>query len=98
MNLNNIDTLLRRIMKVVRKKYGVIFACFLGEREMKDFNKKALLCLISIGLLFFAVSLMVFSHCQIPCGIYDDQARLDMMAEHIGTIEKSINQVNEISA
>jgi nickel superoxide dismutase len=38
------------------------------------------------------------SHCQIPCGIYDDAMRFDMLAEHITTIEKSMNEINRLSA
>jgi len=38
------------------------------------------------------------SHCEIPCGIYNDRMRLDMIAEHITTIEKSMNQIVELSA
>jgi nickel superoxide dismutase len=41
---------------------------------------------------------VLFSHCQIPCGIYGDNARFDMIAENITTIEKSMNQINELSA
>ena len=33
------------------------------------------------------------AHCEIPCGIYDDRARVQLIAEHIGTIEKSIQQI-----
>ncbi len=33
------------------------------------------------------------SHCEIPCGIYDDRARVQLIAEHVRTIEKSIQQV-----
>ena len=40
---------------------------------------------------------MSYSHCQIPCGIYGDQMRFDMMAEHITTIEKSMKLVTELS-
>ena len=39
-----------------------------------------------------------YSHCQIPCGIYDDEARFSTMQEHITTIEKSMKQVSELSA
>ncbi len=38
----------------------------------------------------------VFGHCQIPCGIYDDEMRIEMINEHIGTIEKSMNQIMEL--
>lgn len=39
----------------------------------------------------------VFPHCQIPCGIYNDEMRFTMMREHIETIEKSIKQIIELS-
>jgi len=41
---------------------------------------------------------IAYSHCQIPCGIYDDDARFDEMAEHITTIEKSMKLITELSA
>jgi len=44
------------------------------------------------------VSSVVYSHCQIPCGIYDDRARVEMLAEHITTIEKSVAAINELTA
>jgi nickel superoxide dismutase len=39
-----------------------------------------------------------FSHCQIPCGIYGDDLRFSLLAEHITTIEKAMNQIEELSA
>ncbi len=36
------------------------------------------------------------AHCEIPCGIYDDQARINLILEHITTIEKSMNQIKKI--
>jgi nickel superoxide dismutase len=45
-------------------------------------------------LIFGAIA---YSHCQIPCGIYGDQGRFDMISEHIITIEKSMNTINELS-
>jgi nickel superoxide dismutase len=52
------------------------------------------------GLFISAIVLgsLAYSHCQIPCGIYDDEARLKMIAEHITTIEKSMKQIEELSA
>jgi nickel superoxide dismutase len=32
-------------------------------------------------------------HCEIPCGIYDDQMRVKMIGEHITTIEKSMKEI-----
>ncbi|MDK2858597.1 MAG: nickel superoxide dismutase [Verrucomicrobiota bacterium] len=38
------------------------------------------------------------AHCQIPCGIYDDQARIAQLEEHVKTIEKSMNEIIKLSA
>ena len=46
------------------------------------------------ALLFSAGS--VLAHCEIPCGIYDDEMRLSLIMEHAGTIEKSMTQINEL--
>jgi len=61
-------------------------------------SKKTALLVMACGLSLVAISPMVFSHCEIPCGIYDDPMRLNMMAEHITTIEKSMKQIQELSA
>ncbi len=49
------------------------------------------LSLVLPGILLL-VSLAA-AHCEIPCGIYDDEMRIEMLREHITTIEKSMNQV-----
>ena len=46
--------------------------------------------------IIYLLPVKVFSHCQIPCGIYDDEMRIEMMNEHIGTIEKSMNQIMQL--
>lgn len=33
------------------------------------------------------------AHCQVPCGIYDDPARITALYEDAATIEKSINEM-----
>jgi nickel superoxide dismutase len=53
-----------------------------------------------LGVLLLAVAgiaPLVYSHCQIPCGIYDDPARLAMIAENITTIEKAMKSIEELS-
>ena len=52
--------------------------------------------IVASVLLVLLVS-MVYSHCQIPCGIYGDSMRFDMLEEHISTIEKSMKQISELS-
>jgi len=43
------------------------------------------------------VSIRANAHCQIPCGIYDDNLRFTLMAEHITTIEKSMKEIIRLS-
>ena len=63
---------------------------------MKKFRKHLVVIIASLSAMFF-LSSVVLPHCEIPCGIYNDQMRLDMMAENITTIEKSINQIHKLS-
>jgi nickel superoxide dismutase len=54
-----------------------------------------------LGVLLLAVAgiaPLVYSHCQIPCGIYDDPARLAAIAENITTVEKAMKSIEELSA
>ena len=58
---------------------------------------KKMLLLSAIGIFsLLLVNSNVAAHCEIPCGIYDDQMRINMIMEHISTIEKSMNQIIEI--
>ena len=59
-----------------------------------------------IKLIISGVSLLAFTfifttdlkaHCEIPCGIYGDSVRITLLYEHISTIEKSMNKINELS-
>lgn len=38
------------------------------------------------------------AHCQIPCGIYNDHARIETMLEDAATIEKSAKLISELSS
>jgi nickel superoxide dismutase len=38
------------------------------------------------------------AHCQIPCGIYDDELRVQLIEEHITTVEKSMKQISALAA
>lgn len=37
------------------------------------------------------------AHCQIPCGIYDDHARVQAMLEDTATVEKSVRLIGELA-
>ena len=58
--------------------------------------KKLILSMLAVLLpLSFSIS-NVNAHCEIPCGIYDDQVRTQLIAEHATTVEKSMNQIMEL--
>jgi nickel superoxide dismutase len=66
-------------------------------RTEEDIMKKiSALMVVTVFIGLFTVS-FVFAHCEIPCGIYDDKARITLMNEHITTIEKSMRQISERS-
>ena len=55
---------------------------------------KPVLCtiLLSLGMLFVTVDAR--AHCQVPCGIYDDHARIHAMQEDASTIAKAVKKLN----
>ncbi|MBN1930526.1 MAG: superoxide dismutase [Desulfobacterales bacterium] len=59
--------------------------------------KNTLQIFATILMVLFSINLG-WSHCEIPCGIYDDQMRIHMVAEHIKTIEKSMNEIIRLQA
>lgn len=60
---------------------------------MEKNARRVLYVLITI-VLFTQTS---FGHCQVPCGIYDDHARVTAMLEDVKTIEKSVLLITELS-
>ena len=57
---------------------------------------KLFLTILLTLLLFCFFTVKASAHCEIPCGIYDDELRISMLNEHITTIEKSMNQIMKI--
>src|SRR4030043_498665 len=64
---------------------------------MKTNIRRKLMLGVSLTAMAFMAPLL-YSHCQIPCGIYDDAARLAAIAENITTIEKAMKSIEELSA
>jgi nickel superoxide dismutase len=59
--------------------------------------KKFIFSILAVLLpLSFSIS-NVNAHCEIPCGIDDDQLRTQLIAEHATTIEKSMKQIMALS-
>lgn len=54
---------------------------------------------VQIPLVVFSIifaNSYAAAHCEIPCGIFDDEMRIKMIAEHITTVEKSMKQIMEL--
>jgi nickel superoxide dismutase len=66
-----------------------------------DLRKEATMTQIGLFLVLLAVvaatSTSAFAHCEVPCGIYDDEMRCEMIAEHITTIEKAMKEIVSLS-
>ena len=62
-------------------------------------RKSNLECSVSAVVLLLAVlsTNSVFAHCEVPCGIYDDEMRFDIIAEHVTTVEKSMNMITKLA-
>lgn len=53
-----------------------------------------LLFLLTLSAVYAPIA---YSHCQVPCGIYDDHARVKTMLEDAATARKAIDLMAELS-
>ena len=58
--------------------------------------KKAGLIPVAFIIVIFCLSSTAWAHCEIPCGIYDDAMRIELLREHVTTMEKSMNKIMEL--
>lgn len=67
--------------------------------------KKATPVVVSIVMLAALATVLLWTHepaevkahCQVPCGIYDDPARIQQLREDATTIDKAIHAITELS-
>lgn len=57
--------------------------------------KRFVQLLVFLAVFAFAGT-KAYAHCEVPCGIYDDKMRIEMIKEHITTIEKAMTQIKEL--
>ncbi len=67
------------------KKYGFVGLSMLGAAV-----------LATVGLSVFHQA-ETRAHCQVPCGIYDDAARIKHLREDAATITKAITNITELA-
>jgi len=63
---------------------------------MKNIGKVLIGILVLSGVII-ASTQQSMAHCQIPCGIYDDHARVQAMLEDAATVEKSVRLIADLS-
>ncbi len=52
---------------------------------------------VAASIFFAGIQTRTWAHCEVPCGIYGDHARIDQMLEDTTTIAKAIAQVNALA-
>ena len=52
---------------------------------------------LAAAFISFSISTIAMAHCQIPCGIYDDDARIAALKEDVQTIEKATKAIAELA-
>lgn len=57
--------------------------------------KPMTMVLLALALLCGAD--LLTAHCQVPCGIYDDEAQFKLLLEHVATLEKAMTQIVELA-
>ena len=63
-------------------------------KSLKKIIPSAIFSMIGLGLL---APQLLTAHCQIPCGIYDDEARVHLMLEDAETVAKSVKLIGELA-
>ena len=59
---------------------------------MKQISK-----IIAVLVLAIGVNTNASAHCEVPCGIYTDHLRIELIKEHIMTIEKAMKQIEALA-
>ncbi|HYW81277.1 MAG TPA: superoxide dismutase [Ni] [Thermoguttaceae bacterium] len=60
--------------------------------------KRLLVAVVGAVVVLSLSARMARAHCEVPCGIYDDELRFEQMLEDQTTIAKAIAQINDLAA
>ncbi len=55
------------------------------------------LVVASVAVVIVTSPRPALTHCQMPCGIYDDTARVQALREDVATIEKAVTSITELA-
>lgn len=60
-------------------------------------NRRLMTLFVLIAAVTTLVAYQVNAHCQVPCGIYDESARVQQMYEDATTIEKAMTEMAKLA-
>ena len=52
---------------------------------------------IAVTIIAIFIHTASYAHCEVPCGIYADHLRIELLKEHIMTIEKAMKQIEALA-
>lgn len=58
---------------------------------------KKIVSLFILAVLWMVTAGTAYAHCQVPCGIYDDHARVVAMLEDAATTKKALTEMDKLS-
>ena len=64
---------------------------------MKNLTKNLVTLTLTAAAAFMLLPQSTQAHCQVPCGIYDDAARVTAMLEDAATVKKAVKLIGELS-
>lgn len=67
-----------------------------GPRQGTAVRKQSMM--IAIFLCTLAWAALAGAHCQVPCGIYDDEGRIQQLLEDTTTIAKATAKIGELAS
>jgi len=59
-------------------------------------RKKKVALAVPLFLALVLAASTAAAHCEIPCGIYDDQMRTEMISEDATTVEKAMKMIDKL--
>jgi len=59
-------------------------------------RKKKIALAVPLFLALVLAASTAAAHCEIPCGIYDDQMRTEMISEDATTVEKAMKMIDKL--
>jgi nickel superoxide dismutase len=69
----------------------------LTMKKHKEVIMRTIITSLAVNFVFLVITAAhVTAHCEIPCGIYDDELRANLIYEHSITIEKSMKKIAEL--